>query len=58
MDPSITARFKGRCGLCQKVIWPGEMIVNVEGEWSHDWCAENHGYLQDPDEDLAEDEAA
>ena len=37
----MKARFDGRCGLCQGSIREGDDIVEVEGEWVHESCADD-----------------
>ena len=40
--PVIATRH-GLCSLCRSYIEPGEMVVIVPGEWTHEVCARQHG---------------
>lgn len=38
----MIARFPGRCGLCQQPIHEGDEIVELDGEYVHEPCADEN----------------
>jgi hypothetical protein len=45
----FTARYPGRCGLCDNAVEPGEDCTYVDDEVVHTACAREAGEL-DPDD--------
>lgn len=41
LGPAILARRESQCGLCGDRIYPDEPILEVEGDWCHQECAED-----------------
>lgn len=45
MKNAILARYDGHCEICEGPIREGEdQIVNIDGDWCHETCAEEEGY--------------
>jgi hypothetical protein len=55
-DSAVIARYYSRCGICDTPILIDDPIVEVDGVWCHDDCAES-SYEQDTLADDYEDAA-
>lgn len=44
---SIVARHESRCPCCDAMIFEGDEITNIEGDWWHLECAREEGAYED-----------